>query len=94
MSKNSVFIALLNDDTGRQISEAILQDNPAARLENFPSMLKIDAPQRLTINSESVSEALGYEWDPQELHLSMISISGQVYEDDEIFELYWGEGRE
>ena len=94
MSKNSVFIALLNDDTGRQISEVILQDNPEARLEDFPAMLKIDAPQRLTINSASVSEALGYEWDPQELHLSMISISGQVYEDDETFELYWGEGRE
>lgn len=94
MNKNSVFIALLNDDTGRQISEAILQDNPAAQLENFPAMLKIDAPEKLTINSATVSEMLGYDWDPQELHLSMISISGQVYEDDETFELYWGEGRE
>ena len=91
MSKNSVFIALMNDDVGRQICEAILDDNPQAKAENFPAMLKIDAPQRLVINADSVSELVGYEWNPQELHLSLISISGQVYEDDEKFELYWGE---
>ncbi|MEL0082967.1 MAG: MmoB/DmpM family protein, partial [Gammaproteobacteria bacterium] len=76
------------------ISEAILEDNADATLETFPAMLKIDAPQRLVVNAESVSELVGHDWDPQELHLSLISISGQVYEDDDKFELYWGESHE
>ena len=52
-------------------------------------MTKIDCPGRLVISSESVSELLGREWDPQEIHMSVISLSGSVDEDDGSITLFW-----
>jgi len=54
----------------------------AASRHAFPAMIKIDAPGRLTIKGETVSGLLGREWDPQEIHMSVVSLSGSVDEDD------------
>lgn len=89
MSDQLVSITLQNTEDARPIIEAITADNPAATVAHFPAMVKIDAPGRLTINASSVGERVGREWDPQELHLSMITLSGNIDEDDDRFELSW-----
>lgn len=87
MSK--VFIALqLNDDT-RSIIEAILADNPHAVLNEAPAMVKIDAEGSLTIHRSSIEALLGRDFDLQELHLNLISLSGNIDETDDEFTLAW-----
>lgn len=86
---NSVSITLQDTEDARPIVEAISADNPDATVERFPAMVKIDCPGRLTINAASVSDRLGRDWDPQELQLSLISLSGNIDEDDDRFELTW-----
>lgn len=87
MSK--VFIAFqLNEDT-RQIVEAILADNPAAEVHEAPAMVKIDAEGSMVIRRESIEEVMGREFDLQELHVNLITISGHLNEDDDVFELSW-----
>lgn len=89
MSRN-VSITLQNNDDARPIIRAITTDNPHSVINEYPSMVKIDAPDALTINRERVEEYLGRDWDVQELHLTLISLAGEVDEDDEYFRLHWG----
>lgn len=84
---NNVFLALQNNEEARPILEAIVQDNANARVENYPAMVKIDCPGRLTVRRETVEELIGREWDPQELHVNLISLSGNVEEDEDEFAL-------
>ena len=86
---NPVSITLQNTDDARAIIDAIAADNPEASLTRYPAMVKIDCPGRLAIKAETVSELLGRDWDPQELHLSLVTLSGNIDEDDELFELSW-----
>jgi phenol hydroxylase P2 protein len=84
-----VSITLQNSQDGMAIAEAILADNPGAERKAFPAMTKIDCPGRLEIRRDTVSERLGRDWDPQEIHMSVISLSGSVDEDDDFFALFW-----
>lgn len=83
MANNNVFIALQNNEEARPIIEAIEQDNAEARVEYAPAMVKIDAPGRLVVRRETVEGLIGRDWDPQELHINLISLSGNVDEDDD-----------
>ena len=85
MTNNMVYIALQNNEEARPIVEAIEQDNPHAEINHFPAMIKIDAPGKLEVNRETVEELIGRDWDPQEIHLSVISISGNVDETEDAF---------
>jgi phenol hydroxylase P2 protein len=91
VSQIPVFIALQANDDTRPIIEAIGSDNPHARVSDYPAMVKIDAPGRLVIRRSSVEERLGRAWDVQELHLNLISLSGNIDETDEEFRLYRGD---
>ena len=84
-----VSISIQNTQDGFAIVEAKLADNPEATSNPLPAMTKVDCPGRLVIRAESVSERLGREWDPQEIHLSVISLSGAVDEDDGSLILFW-----
>lgn len=84
MSTN-VFIAFQTNDDTRPIIEAIEQDNPEAKIEYFPAMVKIDAPGQLIIRRDSVEELLGRAWDLQEIHINLISISGNIEETEDSF---------
>jgi phenol hydroxylase P2 protein len=85
MSNNQVYIALQNNEDARPIIEAIEADNPEAVVNHFPAMVKIDAPGRLVVLRASVEERIGRSWDPQEIHMSLVSLSGNVDESDESF---------
>lgn len=88
MTQN-VSITFQNTEDARPIIDAITADNPEAIVQHFPAMVKIDCPGRLTIQAASVGDRLGRDWDPQELHLSVISLSGNIDEDDDHFDLAW-----
>lgn len=85
MTNNMVYIALQNNEEARPVIEAIEQDNPHAEVNHFPAMVKIDAPGRLVVNRETVEELIGRDWDPQEIHISLVSISGNVDETEDAF---------
>lgn len=85
----NVSITFQNNGDARPIVEAIQADNPEAVINHMPALVKIDCAGRLVIKADSVSERLGRDWDPQELHLSVISLSGNIDEDDDQFVLQW-----
>lgn len=87
MSK--VFLALQLTDDSRSIIDALLADNPDATLDEQPAMVKIDCENRLTLKRESVSERMGRDFNLQELHLSLISLTGNIDETDDEFTLSW-----
>jgi phenol 2-monooxygenase P2 subunit (EC 1.14.13.7) len=87
MSK--VFIALQDNDESRYIIEAIEQDNPDVTVTHMPAMIRIDADNRLVVKRETVAEKMGRDWDVQELHLNLITIGGNVDEDDDQITLTW-----
>jgi phenol/toluene 2-monooxygenase (NADH) P2/A2 len=88
MSGN-VFIAFQANDDTRPIIEAIEQDNPHACIQHMPAMVKIDGSGQLVIRKETVEALLGRRWDLQEIHINLISISGNVDETDESFTVGW-----
>jgi len=91
LARPPVFIALQTSETARAIVEAIVADNPDATVVDYPAMVKIDSPGRLVIRRASVEERVGRRWDLQEIHLSLISLSGSIEESDDEFILHWGE---
>ncbi len=87
MSK--VYLALQDNDISRYIVEAVEEDNPDVTIEYQPAMIRMEAENRLEIKRETVEEKLGQQWDIQELHLNLVTLGGNVDEDDEQFVLSW-----
>lgn len=88
MAEN-VFIALQNNPDAQPIIEAIVDDNPSAVVNDSPGMVKIDCPKRLVIKRETVEEKIGGEFNLQDIHLTLISLAGNIEEDDDEFVLQW-----
>ena len=84
-----VSITIQDTGEGRSVIEAIKQDNPGVSILEMPGIVKIDRPDNLIVKRETVSEKLGREWDPQEIHLSLVSMAGNLDEDDDYFALSW-----
>jgi len=88
MAEN-VFIALQNNPDAQPIIEAIVEDNEHAILNESPGMIKIDCPKRLVIKRKTVEKKLGREFDLQDIHLTLISLSGNLDEDEDELVLQW-----
>jgi phenol hydroxylase P2 protein len=86
---SNVFIAFQRNEDSRGLVEAIIQDNPAVVVNEQPAMVKLDAPDRLTIRRETVEEKIGRPYDLQELHVNLITLSGHIVETDDEFTLSW-----
>jgi len=84
-----VFIALQNNPDAQPIIEAIVEDNEHAVVNESPGMVKIDCPKRLLIRRETIEAKLGREFDLQDIHLTMISLSGNLDEDEDELLLHW-----
>ncbi|MCW2248957.1 phenol hydroxylase P2 protein [Azospirillum fermentarium] len=84
-----VSITLQNTDAARPIIDAITADNPGLVVNAMPGIVKIDREGSLIIRRESVESRIGRTWDPQELHLCIVSMAGNVDEDDDYFALAW-----
>ncbi|MBL1378827.1 MmoB/DmpM family protein [Zobellella iuensis] len=87
MSK--VYLALQDNDLSRYIVEAIEEDNPGATIHHQPAMIRIENEDRLVIQRATVEDKLGRDWDVQELHLNLITLGGNVDEDDDRLTLSW-----
>lgn len=88
---STVFLALQDVDESRPVVEAILKDNPNAKIEHPPAMIRITAPDNLIVRRKTVSDITGDDWDPQDIQLVMISFGGNLDEDDDHFRIYWNE---
>ncbi len=86
---STVFIALQANEDTRPIIDAITADNPQARVNEAPAMVKIDAEGRLTVRRASIEERIGRDFDLQELHVNLISLSGNIDETDDELTLSW-----
>jgi len=86
---SNVFIALQRNEETRCIVEAILEDNPTATLNTQPAMVRIDAPNRMVIRKGTIEDKLGRAFDLQELHVNLISLTGNIDETDDEFTLSW-----
>ncbi len=84
---STVFLILQDNEEARPIVEAIDQDNEGVVIQYQPGMVRIESEGKLTVNRDTVSELVGRDWDVQELHLNMVSLSGNVDEEDEYFQL-------
>ncbi|MFG1214600.1 MmoB/DmpM family protein [Xanthobacter flavus] len=82
-------ITLLHNDDARPIIEAILADNPGCRVLNMPGAVKLDRDEELVVRRASVEARIGRAWDPQELQLVIVSMAGNLDEDDDHFTLSW-----
>lgn len=82
-------ITLLHNDDARPIIEAILADNPGCRVLNMPGAVKLDRDEELVVRRASVEARIGRPWDPQELQLVIVSMAGNLDEDDDHFTLSW-----
>lgn len=87
MSK--VYLILQDNDISRYIVEAVEADNPQVTINYQPALIRLEAEGRLVVNRDTVEEKLGRQWDVQELHLNLITLGGNVDEDDERLELSW-----
>lgn len=87
MSK--VYLALQENDISRYIVEAIEDDNPDVSVQHMPAMIRMEADNFLVVKRETVEEKLGRDWDMQELHLNLITLGGNVDEDDDQLTLSW-----
>ena len=88
-SQQPVFIALQANNDTQPIVEAILADNPHAVANEYPAMVKIDAPGYLVVRRATVEEHLGRSFDLREVHINLISLSGEIDETDDEFTLQW-----
>jgi len=86
---STVFIALQTNEETRPIIDAIEIDNPKAVVNRQPAMVKIDAPDHLVIRRETIEEQLGRAFDLQELQINLITLSGNVDEDEDTLTLTW-----
>lgn len=86
---SKVYLALQDNDVSRYIIEAIEQDNPEASIQYLPAMIRVESEGRLVVRAETVAEKLGQDWDIQALQLNMITLGGNVEEDDDSFTLMW-----
>jgi phenol hydroxylase P2 protein len=82
-------LTLLHNDDARPIIEAILADNPNVRVLDMPGCVKLDRDDELVVNRASVEARLGRTWDPQEIHLVLVSMAGNLDEDDDRFAVGW-----
>lgn len=85
----TVFIAFQKNEESQAIVEAILADNPHATVNDEPAMVKIDAPERMVIRRETVEQEMGRNFDLQEIHVNLVTLSGNVDQSDDEFTLSW-----
>jgi phenol hydroxylase P2 protein len=89
MSK--AFIVLQDNEESRFIVEAIEEDNADSTVIHQPAMIRVEREGRLTIQRQTVEEKIGRDWDVQSLHVNLVTIGGNVDEDDDHFTLEWNQ---
>lgn len=87
MSDNKVFMIFQDTNDARPFIDAVTQENPAATITHQPGMVRFDAMGEIGITRNVLEELAGREVDLQEIHLTLISLSGNIDEDDDYFRI-------
>ncbi len=87
---SNVFIAFQHNEESRPVIDAIVADNPAALVVHSPGLVKIDAPDRLTIRRATIEAQTGRPYDLQAIQVNLVTLSGYIDEDDDQLTLSWG----
>ncbi|AMN49710.1 MULTISPECIES: MmoB/DmpM family protein [unclassified Psychrobacter] len=87
MSK--VYLALQDNDMSRYIVQAVEEDNPKVTVIYQPAMIRMECENELVVNRATVEEKLGREWEIQELQLSLVTLGGNVEEEEDSLTLSW-----
>ena len=87
MSDNKVFMIFQDTNDARPFIDAVVQENPAASITHQPGMVRFDAMGEIGITREVLADITGRDVDLQEIHLSLISLSGNIEEDDDYFRI-------
>ncbi len=88
---STVFLALQANEDTRPVIDAIQIDNPEAQVERQPAMVRITASNYLVVRRETIEEQIGRSYDLQELQINLITLSGNVDEDEDEFSLRWND---
>ncbi len=88
-STQPVFIAFQANNDTMPIIAAIMADNPNAKLNEMPALVKIDCPGRLVVRRETIEEHAGRDFDLREIYINLISLAGEVDESEEELVLEW-----
>ncbi|HAX19257.1 MAG TPA: monooxygenase [Hydrogenophaga sp.] len=86
---SNVFIAFQHNEESRPVIDAIVADNPGAQVVHSPGLVKIDAPNSLTIRRSTIEEQTGRPYDLQQIHINLVTLSGHIDEDDDQLTLSW-----
>ena len=86
---SNVFIAFQHNEESRPVVDAIVADNPNAKVVHSPGLVKIDAPNSLTIKRETIEEITGQPYDLQAIQVNLVTLSGHLDEDDDQLTLSW-----
>lgn len=86
---STVFLVLQTNEETRPVVEAIRIDNPGATVKQEPAMVRISAPETLAVNRETIEEQIGRDYDLQELHVNLVTLSGHVNEEEDALTLSW-----
>ncbi|GAA6142775.1 MmoB/DmpM family protein [Hydrogenophaga sp. 5NK40-0174] len=86
---SNVFIAFQANEEARPVVDAIVADNPNAVVSHPTGLVKIDAPNSLTIKRETIEEQTGQPYDLQQIHVNLVTLSGHIDEDDDQLTLSW-----
>ena len=89
MSK--VYLALQDNDMARYIVQAVEEDNPEVTVIYQPAMIRMECEDKLVVNRATVEEKLGREWEIQELQLSLVTLGGNVEEEEDSLTLSWNQ---
>ncbi|BFM06337.1 MmoB/DmpM family protein [Halioxenophilus aromaticivorans] len=84
-----VYLVLQDNDDARYILEAVEEDNPGITVIHQPAMIRIENENYLAVKRETVEEKMGRDWNMQELHLSLVTLGGNVDEDENELTLTW-----
>jgi len=86
---SNVFIAFQHNEESRPVVDAIVADNPRATVVHSPGLVKIDAPDQLTIRRDSIEAQTGSPFDLQQIHVNLVTLAGYIDEDDDQLTLSW-----
>lgn len=86
---STVFIVLQANEETRPIIEAIEIDNPDAVTTYEPAMVKVAREGEMIIRRETIEEQLGRDFDMQEININLVTLSGNVDEDEDQLTLKW-----
>lgn len=86
---STVFIVLQANEETRPIIEAIEIDNPDSVTTYEPAMVKVANEGEMIIRRETIEEQLGRDFDMQEININLVTLSGNVDEDEDQLTLKW-----